>query len=170
MKKINLFICSMLFGLLLFSGCVSQPKPNLLDLSTITEDIPIYTISVIVGKNDDTDGTGEEFFQRIFVEQIDTIAIHLASKGINADIQRFKNELNSSPEIKFEKMRIASTFILHRYYWRSQTRPETRLDMAMPFIVMGNGSMLLEYAVRKDDPLYKPGYLLKDTMNITFSN
>jgi len=38
----------------------------------------------------------------------------------------------------------------------------------MPLVVMDDGSMILEYSVRKDDPSYEPGYLFRDTLNVVF--
>jgi len=92
----------------------------------------------------------------------------LSSKGIRADSQNFKNEFNSAPVINFEEIRITSSFILHRYYWTSPDKSDTRLSLPMPLVVMDDGSMILEYSVRKDDPSYEPGYLFRDTLNIVF--
>jgi len=167
MKKC--YFCLLVFGVLIFSACASKPQAKLLDLSTITEDIPIYTISVTVRKDIDTDGLGKAFFQKVYIEQFDNMIRLLASKGIRADSQNFKNEFNPDPVINFEEIRITSSFILHRYYWTSPNKSDTRLSLSMPLVVMDNGSMILEYNVRKDDPSYEPGYLFRDTLNVVFT-
>jgi len=168
MKK----VCILFFALciLAFSACTSQPKPRRLDLNTITEKIPIYSINITVRKDIDNDGIGEQFFQKIFVEQIDNISALLASKGINTNIQSFKNEFASSSKIIFEEMRITPYFIINRYSWTSQIKPEIRLVLSVPLVVMEDGSMILEYNVRKDDPEYEQGYLFSGTLDLWFRN
>lgn len=74
------------------------------------------------------------------------------------------------PVLNIEEIRIASSFVLNHYSWTSQDKPETRLTLTMPLVVRENGSMLLEYNVMKDDPLYEQGYLLNGSLNVHFSN
>jgi len=168
MKKVSFLFLALC--ILAFSACTSQPKPRLLNLNTITENIPIYSLNITVRKDIDNDGIGEQFFQRIFVEQIDNISALLASKGINTNIQSFKNEFASSSEIIFEEMRITPYFIINRYSWTSQIKPEIRLALSVPLVVMEDGSMILEYSVRKDDPEYEQGYLFNGTLGLQFGN
>lgn len=67
MKKAYFYL--LVLGVMVFSACASQPKAKPLDLSTITGDIPVYSVSVIVRKDIDTDGLGETFFQKVYLEQ-----------------------------------------------------------------------------------------------------
>lgn len=170
MKKVNFVFCLLLFGSLVIISCASQPSPKPLNLNTITEEIPIYSLNIIVGKDLNSNNLGEKIFQKIYLEELDNTAKHLASKGIRADIQKFKEEFDSSPNIIFEEIKITSSFVLHRYYWKSQIKPETRLELSMPLIVTEDGSMILEYKVKKDDPLYEPGYLFSSSLNIAVTN
>ena len=167
MKKAYLYL--LILSVVVFSACSSQPQPKPLNLNTINGDIPIYSISITVRKDIDNNDLGKLFFQKVYNEQIDNLTKLLAAKGIRADIQKFKNEFNSAPVINFEEIKITPSFIINRYYWTSQDKSNIRLTLSIPLVVMENGSMILEYSVRKDDPLYEQGYLLNNMLNIKFS-
>jgi len=155
-----------LFGVMQITACTTSPQPKPLDLQTITGDIPIYSLNVIVRKDLDSDRIGDKFFKKFYIEELENILNILSAEGINCDKQTFFNEFNNSPNIGFEEIKITSYFILNRYFWNSPNKSETRIEFTLNLVINEDGSMPLTYTVKKDDPLYQPGYSASNTLRI----
>ena len=154
--------------LAVFFSCSSAPQPRPLDLTTVTGEIPISSISLIINRNVDNDGMGKNFLHSFFTENIDLIKEMLIGRGININDELFLNEIGRNSNIEFEEMRISPTFILHRYYWNSPSRHDTRVDFMLNFIIREDGTMPLEATVRRSDPNHEHGYATRVSLNLRF--
>ena len=168
MKKSCLFFGFIILCSKLFLACASAPQPRPLDLATVTGNIPISSITLLINRNMDVDGMGREFLQSFFTDNINFIEEMLIDRGININNRLFLEEIDNSPNIEFSEMRITSTFIVHRYYWNSPTNFETYIELLLNFIIREDGTMPLEVTVRKRDPDHEPGYATRLTLNLRF--
>jgi hypothetical protein len=151
-----------------FSACFTSPRAKPLDLTTITEDIPVSSISLFIRKDIDENGRGKEFISSFYTENISAIKTMLIDKGINVADGLFLEDFNSNPNIEFQEIKLSPTFVVHRYYWNSQTAFETHLEFLLNFIIQEDGTMPLEVTVKKNDPEDGPGYAAKTTLHLKF--
>jgi hypothetical protein len=159
MRKIC--VCLGFVCLSLFSVCQSVPQPRPLDLATVTEEIPISSVSIMVRADVDVDKKGESFLRTFYTENIDLIKEMLVDKGIKINDTLFLEDFNNNPGIEFEEIDLFSTLMVHLYSWESQTQPETHAKLALSFVIREDGTMPLEVTVKKSDPEYEPGYAAK---------
>jgi hypothetical protein len=169
MKKVSIVSYLIVANAILFFGCASQPQPKLLVLEEISEDILLHSVSILVRKNLDSDGLGEKSFRMLYIEKINNIKEILANEGVIFDERVFLNEYHNSPIIKFEAMKVAPTFVMHRYFWESKIKPETHLELIINLVILEDGSMPLKYTVKKTDPLYEHGHSTGKTISIIVS-
>jgi len=166
MKKLHIIIVCILANTALFIACFSGPEPRPLDLREISGDIPIYSVELIIRKDLDIDGMGEAGFRNILIGKIHDIKETLLAEGIRTDTETFLDEYNTSPNILFEEWKIAPGFILHRYYWNSQVKPELHMKLQLNAVLLEDGRMPLLVRINKDDPDYEPGYTATRTLHI----
>ena len=167
MKKLHIIIGCVFLHMVLFTACFSGPKPRPLDLAEISGSIPIYSVEVIIRKDMDVGGMGAIGFNNVLLEEIDSITEALLTAGIHIDTEAFLDEYNSSPYLQFEELNLMPGFVLHRYYWNSQTKPELRMELQLTIVVLEDGSMPLHARIKKDDPDYAPGYLMERILYIS---
>jgi len=166
MKKLHIIIGCILLNMALFTGCFSAPSPRPLNLQEISGDIPIYCVEHIIRKDMDTDGMGEAIFRKLLSEKIHDIKEALLAGGIRIDTETFLDEYNNSPTIQFEELKITPKFVIHRYYWNSQIKPELRMKIQLAAVLLEDGTMPLQVLIEKDDPDYEPGYTATRTLYI----
>jgi hypothetical protein len=159
---------SVLAGLLSFSACSSAPKPRSLNLNTITGNVPVYSVSLLIRKDIDENGKGKDFIRSFFTKNAGTIKQMLADRGVNIDENSFLNDFNGDPNIELDVMEISPSFVVHRYYWNAKAPSETRAELLLNFVILEDGTMPLEVTVKKDDPEYEPGYSAKITLSLKF--
>ena len=168
MKKSVLLFVFIIGWLNLFLACSSAPKPKPLDLSAISEDIPISSISLIMNKTMDNNGTGENFIKSFYINNIGLIKDMLIVKGININEKLFLEEINKNQKIEFEEIKFSSDFIIHKYNWKSQSHSEIYINFLLNFVIQQDGTMPMNVTVKKIDPDYEPGYEAKTTLNLRF--
>jgi hypothetical protein len=160
MKGYRVLFCVVLAGVFAFLGCSTTPKPRQLDVSTIkNENIPIYSISVLVTKKGDEGGMGKAYAQKICTTYINEIKKILQDKGITINVDAFVKEYNESQEIVSDEINVASSsYKMNRHYWVSRNKPGLRVELTLTLVTLGSESMPLTYTIYKDDPDYIPGY------------
>jgi len=167
MKRCLVTFLVLLAVVVIFSACSSSPQAKQLDISSIKEDIPIYSISVVANQNIDNDGLGKAYIQKLCSNYINDIKDMLHNKGININTDNFIKEYNSS-DIKFEEMKITPSFILNRYFWASQKKENIRIELTLSLVITEDGTMPMSYIVKKDDPNYEPGYRAEGLIKLKF--
>jgi len=167
MKKCYVTFYLLLAVVVVFSACLITPQAKQLDISTIKEDIPIYSISVVANKSVDSDGLGKAYIQKLCSEYIFDIRDMLHIKGININLDNYIQEYNAY-NIKFEEMKITPTFILNRYFWNSLKKENIRIELTLSLVVTEDGTMPLSYVIKKDDPNYEPGYKAEGSIKLKF--
>jgi hypothetical protein len=166
MKKICVILCFVCLSLV--SACRSSPQPRPLDLATVTEEIPISSVSLWVRDDVDEDKRGGEILRTFYTENIGTIKELLISKGIKINDAFFLEDFNNNPGIEMEEINLFPTFAVYRYYWEAQNQPETHAILSLSFVIREDGTMPLEVTVKKSDPEYEPGYAAKVMLNLRF--
>jgi hypothetical protein len=168
MKKAFLVSYLVLLGTMYFTACATQPGPKLLDMDTITGEIPIYSVNLFVREDIDSNGLGKQFFQKFYTEYIEKLQKFMSGEGIVCDVQTFFDEYNSSPNIGFETIKMTPSSQVHHYFWNSGTRPEIRLELSLNLVILEDGTMPLTCTVIKDDPFYEPGYTAERIFGVVF--
>jgi len=167
MKRCLVTFLVLLAVVIMFSACSSTPQAKQLNISSIKEDISIYSISVIANKNIDDDGLGKAYIEKFCSNYINDIKDMLHNKGININLDNFIKEYNSS-DIKFEEMKITPSFVLNRYVWTSQNKENIRIELTLSLVITEDGTMPLSYVIKKDDPNYEPGYRAEGLIKLKF--
>ncbi|MDR1148719.1 MAG: hypothetical protein LBK66_08820 [Spirochaetaceae bacterium] len=168
MKKIYSVSIFVIICLILFSTCFSGPQAKPLDLTSITEPLPISSINLFIRKDIDENEKGREFIRSFYTENISIIKEMLIDKGININDELFLENFDNNSNIEFQEIKITPTFIVHRYYWNSEAQFETHLEFLLNFIIQEDGTMPLEATIKKDDPEYEPGYATTITLHLKF--
>jgi hypothetical protein len=153
---------------MLFSACQSTPKPKPLDLTTITEEIPISSVNLFIRSDVDVNGQGKEFIKTFYTENIGTIKEMLIDKGIRINDGLFLEDFENDPAIGFSEINFGMAFTLYNYSWDAQNPHETHAMLSLNFIIREDGTMPLDVTISKTDPEYKPGYEAKTRLNLRF--
>ncbi|MDR2601598.1 MAG: hypothetical protein LBC53_04000 [Spirochaetaceae bacterium] len=155
---------------LLFSACITTPKPQPkpLDLTSIKGEVPISSVNFYMRRDLDEAGIGKEFMRSVFIKRMGDIKKILAAKGVNIADGPFLADFDKNPGVEFNAMRISQNFVVNKYSWNSQNTPETRLEFVMSFALREDGIIPLDVYIKKDDPEYGPGYETKMTLDLKF--
>jgi hypothetical protein len=153
---------------MLFSACQSTPKPKPLDLTTITEEIPILSVNLFIRSDVDENGQGKEFIKSFYTENIGTIKEMLIDKGIRINDGLFLEDFENDPTIGLTEMNFGMAFTLYNYYWYAQNPHQTYAILSLNFIIREDGTMPLEVTISKTDSEYKPGYEAKARLDLRF--
>jgi hypothetical protein len=151
-----------------FSACHSTPNLKPLNLTTVTEILPVSSIQFFIRSDVDESGKEEEFMRSFYTKNISAIKNMLMDKGININDELFLEDFNSNPNIELEVIKLFPTFDIYRYYWESSSQFETRIEFLLNFIIREDGTIPLEVTIERDDPEYEPGYATKITLNLKF--
>ncbi|MCL2138702.1 MAG: hypothetical protein FWH41_04130 [Treponema sp.] len=178
MKK-NFYIDIVLFCVILYPSCLSQPKLELqkqiqlqiqqeklpLDITTITGEIPIYFIELQLDKELDKENLGLNLFVYFFIEHLDGIIYALNEIGIKADEKYLIEEYKGKYHIDVEEKETPTG--LKNVYSRNTTeKPPLRITLVAHYLGPTVDSLVTLVIVDKDGEAGELDYLYYDLIRL----
>lgn len=159
MKKIISVV--LLFSLVCVSIYAKKPQP--LNPETITEPVPLTSITFFIQKDMDTDNKAKTFIPERFPEFIESILASVKEQtNIDIDSSEFIQAVSDgSIIIEFEDVDLGGSMKLNQYQWKSKDSGTLYSYFTLPFVILDDGSMPLSVT------LVQEGAKKKDTRSLT---